>query len=70
MRNNELAPKKGSGFRFELPEDSERKLELAGRILRLRSVINFHPKESCRSVETLKEDLERLERRLRHLQSA
>ena len=68
---NYLAPKNNTTqWKFELPEDAERKLEISGKILALKEAIKFYPGMSCRSVETLKRDLERLERRLRFLQSA
>ena len=67
---NYLAPKNNMAhWKFEFPEDTERKLEIAGKILTLRRAIRFHSRRPCK-VETLKRDLERLERRLRFLDSA
>lgn len=52
-------------WRFELPEETERKLEMAGKILALKRAIKLGM--SRREAEASKRDLERLERRLRFL---
>lgn len=55
------------GFRFELPEDTQRSLDLAGKVLELKRLIEAREKkpDSCASVtEALKVRYETLKRRL------
>jgi len=68
---NELGPRNsGPGGPFALAGDTKRRLEIAGKVLALKRAIKSHSARSGRSVEMLKRDLEKLERRLRFLDSA
>ena len=56
-----------TGFRFELPEDTQRKIDLAGKVLDLKRLIDKRKDvpDSCGSVdEDLQQRYDTLKRRL------